>query len=710
MKKKLICVLLLSFVLLTSCEKEEKQFVVNFDVNGGTPSIKSQTIKKGDKAKIPNEPSRENYIFVGWGLNKNSKDLWLFNTNTINSDITLYAIWDYKKDQTVTEQDWNINIEQYKIEAENRRQHIFTYITSNLSVNTSPKQGFPIASALFKMYEQTGDDTYLDQAINHTKTVYNKFKTEYVDRGIGDCFASFYGIYLYGLYNKYFTQELLELAYYAHTNDNYTVAPHTPNHALQSAVARFLAGEFFPDTVLSDFYGQDNRDYEDKTGEQMIRRILENYPVEGLPEPNSDSYMFCHYGPIMAISRLAQSIELQNEATMVNENIIFTSASTWLEGMISVGMDRNYQPYVSQNEGGVFTLYLWYLFGGNDINGNPIYPNNFQMKDSEANLLGFVLADDYLPNEIALMMAWDRSNQYLHEEMHTYYKDRINWEMRFIFTFQTYMDQFYSVFTSKLFITKPEDFYRYTKGLDQYIFGVNWIGSNPNEKSSFTIAHWDDLVTDNHTKIGATIYSQVFQNDRTVIGVFDIPIDQKEYPDYIVINQPNNYVAIINESLYGRVWLHYGNVMIAYQLSKSFLFNKDDFHINVPMNKGYFAVEVVRADEYDGTPEEQLEKFYAQTVTNFKNIQFDFKGKTEIKSYKSLTGDILSMRYDGSNPNGAVNGVEVEYGLEITPLQSNLWVHQLYGDKVIIYKYKGKYIKFDFVNMIVTKGNTIDLE
>lgn len=698
MKKVLLILhLIAASVLLISCQSTKK-YTVTFVDSEGNEIYLEQTVEEGEFATLPSvNPTKKGYSFQWWTHNLETNEKWEFNTYPIVENITLYAVWLEGENVEM----WSIDYEKYKTEAAIRKNHILNYVASVKELSNYPKNVYPVAAAYFNLYEQTQDDSYLTTALKLTKHGYEKHKASYLNTG--DCFVSFYGIYLYGLYSKYYTDEIMELAIYVHTNDFYTVAPHTPNHALQSAAARYLAGMYFPNYELTDYYGQDNRDLEDKTGELMIRRILKNYPIEGTPEPNSDTYMFCHFGPIQAIAELAEDKELANEAAMVAENIIFTTASTWLDGMFTVAMDRSYQPYLSQNEGGCFNLYSWYLFGGNDINGNPIYPNAEQMKESEAYSLCLALSHDFLPDEVCLMMAWDRTEQFNHKEMHTYYKDRVGWNVRFFFTFDSYVDQFYSIFTSKTFVNTGS-LNKTIKGQDQHIFGINWVGQNPNDKSSFTITHWDDLITDNHTKIGATIYSQVFQHDRTVIGVFDIPIDQTEYPNYIVINQPDNYLGIINESLQGRVWLHYGNIMIGYQLSEGFVFSELDYHINIPLTKGYFAVETVRTDEYEGTVEEQLEAFYAQTLINFKNIEYDYSSNTKV-TYKSITNDVLSMIYGGDDfaSNGSVNGEQAKYGFTY-PLQSNPWVYQLYGDTEITYKYKGRFTKFDFDNMEITRG------
>lgn len=66
----------------------EDSVVVTFDSNGGS-SIATQTVKKGEKAMKPANPTRNGYTFNGWYLENKKFD---FNS-TIDTNITLKAGW-----------------------------------------------------------------------------------------------------------------------------------------------------------------------------------------------------------------------------------------------------------------------------------------------------------------------------------------------------------------------------------------------------------------------------------------------------------------------------------------------------------------------------------------------------------------------------------------------------------------------------------------
>ena len=70
----------------------EKTFTVTFDSNGGS-AVASQTVKEGEKAAKPANPTRDGYTFEGWFADEALKTAYDFNT-PVTSDITLYASWD----------------------------------------------------------------------------------------------------------------------------------------------------------------------------------------------------------------------------------------------------------------------------------------------------------------------------------------------------------------------------------------------------------------------------------------------------------------------------------------------------------------------------------------------------------------------------------------------------------------------------------------
>ena len=99
MRKYFATIILMSAlfaVVFTSCDEilNITRYTVTFDSNGGTPTPQPQTVKEGDRVSKPADPASEGYDFVGWAKSTNaSSALWDFETETVNSDMTLYARW-----------------------------------------------------------------------------------------------------------------------------------------------------------------------------------------------------------------------------------------------------------------------------------------------------------------------------------------------------------------------------------------------------------------------------------------------------------------------------------------------------------------------------------------------------------------------------------------------------------------------------------------
>ena len=65
---------------------------VTFEGNGGSPTV-SQTVNDGGKAVLPEQPSRQGYVFKGWFLDNGTFSEGFDFETVVTSDVTLYAKW-----------------------------------------------------------------------------------------------------------------------------------------------------------------------------------------------------------------------------------------------------------------------------------------------------------------------------------------------------------------------------------------------------------------------------------------------------------------------------------------------------------------------------------------------------------------------------------------------------------------------------------------
>ncbi|WP_210090096.1 InlB B-repeat-containing protein [Paenibacillus turicensis] len=71
-----------------------QQHTVSFDSQGGTEVANLTNVNSGTTITPPSAPTKEMYTFVGWYKDKAGTESWNFLTDTVTSDVTLYAKWE----------------------------------------------------------------------------------------------------------------------------------------------------------------------------------------------------------------------------------------------------------------------------------------------------------------------------------------------------------------------------------------------------------------------------------------------------------------------------------------------------------------------------------------------------------------------------------------------------------------------------------------
>ncbi len=79
-------------LVVVALELRNPGFTIIFDSRGGT-DVASVNQMYGNRLEEPEAPSREGYQFTGWYTDSGCYDKWDMETDTIQSDMTLYAGW-----------------------------------------------------------------------------------------------------------------------------------------------------------------------------------------------------------------------------------------------------------------------------------------------------------------------------------------------------------------------------------------------------------------------------------------------------------------------------------------------------------------------------------------------------------------------------------------------------------------------------------------
>lgn len=72
---------------------ELPQYTVSFESNGGS-TVEPQTVYQGETATIPSAPTKSGHVFEGWYKEAALTNIWVFETDTVTANITLYAKWE----------------------------------------------------------------------------------------------------------------------------------------------------------------------------------------------------------------------------------------------------------------------------------------------------------------------------------------------------------------------------------------------------------------------------------------------------------------------------------------------------------------------------------------------------------------------------------------------------------------------------------------
>ena len=87
-----IAVCIAVILIVFAFELRSPGFTVSFDSKGGT-DVPAQQQMYGEKLELPEVPTREGYTFIGWFKDPACNIAWNTETDTIETDMTVYAGW-----------------------------------------------------------------------------------------------------------------------------------------------------------------------------------------------------------------------------------------------------------------------------------------------------------------------------------------------------------------------------------------------------------------------------------------------------------------------------------------------------------------------------------------------------------------------------------------------------------------------------------------
>lgn len=484
----------------------------------------------------------------------------------------------------------------------------------------------------------------------------------------------------------------------------------TSNHVIMAAVNRYLATEAFgADSFKADPWYMANDSYiremtekmkskapgdvwgtkyteKDPTGEKQIRKHLENVIDGGPGEYASRPYGAQNILPLLTLSECVKDPELRRRAQMAYEYCILQLAPTYLHGHLATFAPRSYPDMMSQAPWGIASI-PWYYFGG-------VQPA--VLAHSEA--LRPATSHYQLP-EMIYTIGTDRSAPY------TYRSIANKWALTH------YVNKTYALFCRS---SKAQG--RGFAG-QSYGCGVMWDEPDTSRASQLWITNpsadraegdGSNLTNGIHTHGVSKFEEQLLHKDAW-ISVYDI--DPSFRNPYVLGYIPGGARAVINDSKNsGRIYLHYGSVLIAITAPQPFEWDpskpmhisagkphKGDSEFRIRLTKTAVAIETASPAEFPaGTLQEQLESFR-------KNIQEKTKlalskGNPVTGTYTDRLGNVLSCSYGGEDK---INGKTVDY--KNWPAMESPWMKQPVAGGPLTVTVGKQTRQYDFKNWTVTE-------
>lgn len=438
----------------------------------------------------------------------------------------------------------------------------------------------------------------------------------------------------------------------------------TSNHKIMAALTRYLATQVWgADSFRADPYFMEKDPYiiemtgkakapspgyvwgtiftkGDATGENYLREIIKATVRGGPGEFASRPYGAQNVLPLLALADCAKDPEMAAQARIAYEVCLVQIAPAWLRGHIATFAPRSYPDTESQQPWGFATL-PWLYFGG-------VSP-----KLSGAKAAAAAAVSSYrVPAEI-VNAATDRSTPY-------FYQAFINgWALNH------YVNRSYAMFSrSAKAGGKP------WQG-QSYPCGVMWDEPDAGKGSHLWITN---PAADEKEKMGihthgVRAFEQEVLGRDSLLFVFQLPADVS-FP-YALGYVPGGHRAFINDAAAdGRIFLHYGSVLIGVTSSERFEWKPSDgirapaspprtgdSEFRVMSRNCSIAIETAPPSEFSGSdPTVQLADF--RKMIRERSALISAGGSPASGAYRNRFGDTLECTFDGVDK---VNHETIDY-------------------------------------------------
>ncbi|MFC4701153.1 carbohydrate-binding domain-containing protein [Glaciecola siphonariae] len=574
----------------------------------------------------------------------------------------------------------------HSIAGENFEERALELIERASQFNTNNKKhAFHVASAKFKMYAITKEDAYLSEALLDVSDGLSDIRNDTDHKDIAFALWSAMDVYL--RWNTYLPTEIKDDFRITLTTTPSWGIHNTSNKNAMASSARYLAALEWPNEEFASAYKFDDID-----GSAQILNTLETMAEYGDYEYNSSTYTLFHYGALRTLADFAPVEDpnsIKQKSFVAAEWILASSAAEWMDGHWVASQDRStLLPSHSQNTY-VHMDYVHYMFYGG------VKPKAINHPDL---IVGAVMhaISPYRPPAELVSIASQRNQSYVSRER----KSSIDEGGRHEKYAQLYKTPEYAVYSEAVEFRPPVPASAKKWKNQNEQWGIAWRGGS--KRSILTIKNpflYENVATSN-PDWGVSQFGQVMQDAGTVIGVYNIPTgyEARFLKGYI----PDNYLAFIDNSNSGKVYLHYDGVLIGIMLTKGFSWNNGMTSFERRAGKIGFVVETASPDDYQGTPAQKLAAFKQAVLPRFDATEFSTSGQTYL-GYVNLHGNKMEAKF---NTYQRLNGVDVDFNS--WPQVENPFVYQGAGSREMTVRFEDKTRHYDLSQWSLFGGGVSD--
>lgn len=515
--------------------------------------------------------------------------------------------------------------------------------------------------------------------------------------------------YSYFIAKDYYTKELKDKtkAFLEQYDYCLPLSYKAPNYELMTYGAGYLASEEWSDFKdAGNHTAQEIKEYT----LQYINKYFESIPKENIAEHGPMYYAINMYS-LKMLADFAKDSVVKAKAKMVIDWMMTSLAQEWNNGYWVGTSDR------TKDLGGTITspdnpeataATGWLYFGGKrGINASEAAPyHTFFM----------AYRGDYKMPDVLYYIANDRKETSVYKEsmldvgLGTATEGNRNVKK------YTYQSQNYGLSSAYDFTASP---YHYIyKEMRRTV--LKWVS----DKSFSTFAPMQDNrsrpqdKTANALGYGENPFQQVLQNEKTVIGVYNVGKYTDTDPNYgfnqayAIFSKTGSIVKKVEEA--GWIFCHAGNMLFAYKPIKPYVMETKGIEYDIAWSnytKDGWILETSELEPYaTGNVDMELERFKNDILTKSVIDATDIDNENPRLIYTSIHGYKLDLTYRTHGTESQydnqckINDVPVDFSNY--PFMDSKWVHQDKGIDTaspLNINYKDYSVIYDFVNWKISE-------